>query len=105
MKDVSLFGIKVYAISPEELMIFPLMRAKQGKKTSISYINAHCVNLLEKDERYRYILNWMNLVYPDGTGVVWAGKLLELNNLKKITGILYGKSKNSKTLVPQSKRL
>ena len=86
MKNVSLFGIEVFAVTPEELMIFPLMRAKQGKKTSISYVNAYCVNLLEKDERYRYILNWMNLVYPDGIGVVWAGKFLEGKNLKKITG-------------------
>jgi len=86
LKTVSLFGIKIFDITSQELMTFPLMRAKQGIKTSISYVNAHCANLLEKDDRYRHILNWMNLVYPDGIGIVWAGKLLAGNNLKKITG-------------------
>lgn len=52
----------------------------------VSYVNAHCLNLAARDEAYRALLNSFDLVYSDGIGAVWAGRLLHGKRLHKVTG-------------------
>lgn len=49
--------------------------ARQNKTHKVTYVNAHCMVMAQKDESYRKILNRAHLVYADGISLVWAGRL------------------------------
>jgi N-acetylglucosaminyldiphosphoundecaprenol N-acetyl-beta-D-mannosaminyltransferase len=55
-------------------------------KRTIYYVNAHCYNTALAHPGYRRLLNQADLVYADGIGVVWAGRLLTGSKLVKMTG-------------------
>lgn len=83
---VQIFGIGVDSVDQKRLLQRVLEWAKQSEQKSISYVNAHCLNLAMEGEEYRQILNQMDLVYSDGIGVVWAGRFLHRKKLFKVTG-------------------
>lgn len=51
------------------------IESEVNKKTFF-YVNAHCLNLANKDLRYRRILQQATLVYPGGFGPVLASRIL-----------------------------
>ncbi|MCB0918898.1 MAG: WecB/TagA/CpsF family glycosyltransferase [Actinobacteria bacterium] len=52
--------------------------ACEPKGVSIHFANAYTIALADEDSSYRSLLNGaQSIVFPDGTPVVWAGKLLE----------------------------
>jgi len=60
--------------------------SSDNQSRTITYINAHCLNLACKNDRYRTVINQSDLVYPDGISVVWASKFLGGCQLEKVTG-------------------
>ncbi len=57
-----------------------------GAARTVLYVNAHCLNTACRDPVYHAILRRGDLVYPDGIGVVWAGRLLAGAQMQKSTG-------------------
>lgn len=53
---------------------------------TVSYVNAHCLNLAAKNLVYFQALQSFDLIYPDGIGAVWAGRWLTGQKLEKMTG-------------------
>ncbi|MBP1693788.1 MAG: glycosyltransferase [Chloroflexi bacterium] len=53
---------------------------------TIYYANANCLNLAYQDESYCQLLISADLVYADGIGPVWAGRLFGGCRLHKLTG-------------------
>lgn len=85
-EPVELLGVKVDSINKKDLLKVVVGWAGQTRKVTISYVNAHCLNIAVKDEAYRRLLNQFDLVYSDGVGVVWAGRFLKRRKLYKVTG-------------------
>lgn len=75
-KAIEFLGIKVSAITKEEMVEKILEFALTGRQKMITYLNAHCVNVSFTDFEYREILKAADLVYAGGKGVVWASRLL-----------------------------
>ncbi|MBE9609542.1 WecB/TagA/CpsF family glycosyltransferase [Chitinilyticum piscinae] len=50
--------------------------AQQAGQRRIAFVNPHCANLATHHARYRSILNRADLLLPDGSGVLLAGRLL-----------------------------
>lgn len=53
---------------------------------TLSYVNAHCLNIAITNPDYAHHLNTFSCVYADGMGAVWAGKWLHGCTLHKMTG-------------------
>jgi len=78
-------GIKICSIEPNELIQKIVELGLGNQKHSISYVNAHCMNISAQDIEYKNILNHIDLVYADGIGVVFGAKFLNLSLPCRIT--------------------
>ena len=87
---VEILGVRVDAVSLDELMAIAGCWAEQDRRRTILYVNAHCLNVAARDCAYRELLNSADLVYADGIGAVLAGRMLNVGiaaeRLTKITG-------------------
>ena len=84
--SVSVLGVRVSGIHKAGLLQLVQEWAIQGKLRTLVYVNAYCLNTACTDVQYRNILNQADLVYPDGMGVVWAGRWLNGARLEKLAG-------------------
>ena len=75
-KTIDFLGIKVNALTKDELVRKILEFSVIGRHKMITYLNAHCLNIAFKDEEYKRILNLSDVVYADGIGVVLVSKFL-----------------------------
>jgi N-acetylglucosaminyldiphosphoundecaprenol N-acetyl-beta-D-mannosaminyltransferase len=76
-------------IDQTELVEQVLDWVKQDERRTLTYANAHCLNLAAELPAYRRLLNHSDLVYVDGIGAVWAGSLLGCHALHKVTGRIW----------------
>jgi N-acetylglucosaminyldiphosphoundecaprenol N-acetyl-beta-D-mannosaminyltransferase len=86
LQAVEILGVRVFEIDQRDLIEQVLAWVRQGERRTLTYANAHCLNLAEEDASYRELLNRTDLVYVDGIGAVWAGRLLGFHGLRKVTG-------------------
>lgn len=86
MKQFELLGVRVACSDKAEILSQVIDWATSPTQRMVTYINAHCLNLAARDIQYRAILNQADLVYSDGIGVVWAGRLLGSPRMYKVTG-------------------
>lgn len=84
--QVSILNVNVGCIDKQQLLSLVSQWVTGNQSRLISYVNAHCLNVAYKNSSYRAYLNKADLIYTDGIGVVWAGRLLGNSNLHKITG-------------------
>lgn len=72
----TILGVPITACTLVEIpqVCLRLLRSK-GKKTFF-YVNAHCLNLADKDSNYKNILQKATLVYSGGFGPVLASRIL-----------------------------
>lgn len=75
IETINFLGIKIAAVTTDEIIDRILELAIYGKRKMIAYVNAHCINASFSDNEYREILKQADLVYAGGKGVVWASKL------------------------------
>lgn len=91
MSVVKILGVDVHSIDKKGLIRQVAAWVgvdTPGKDTlrTITYVNAHCLNVAQSDAAYRATLNTVDLLYSDGIGVVWAGRVLRQAHLYKVTG-------------------
>jgi N-acetylglucosaminyldiphosphoundecaprenol N-acetyl-beta-D-mannosaminyltransferase len=85
-QSVVILGVRVDAIGQADLIGQVLAWVKQGEHRTLTYVNAHCLNLAVEDSSYRELLNRTDLIYVDGIGAVWAGRMFGCRGLHKVTG-------------------
>lgn len=83
---VNILGVKVNCVTKEKLLQTITLWAQEDQKRTITYINAHCLNLAYVQTSFQSLLNQADLVYSDGIGGVWASRILKGCKLEKITG-------------------
>ena len=86
MEKLSILGVDVDSVTRADLLATVTAWARGTEPRTISYVNAHCLNLAAQDSAYRSLLNQADLVYSDGRSVVWASQLLGGPRMHKITG-------------------
>lgn len=72
---VNFLGVEVDPIETEDLYRHLMAYVRDGRHHRVMYVNAHCMRLAWHDREYRGILANADLVYADGVGVVWGGRL------------------------------
>ena len=76
MNKLDFLGIDIVNTDVAGFVEFVLEQARVRTPTSITYVNAHCINMSFKDEEYRRILGKADAVYADGQAIVWAARML-----------------------------
>jgi len=82
---INILGVYIDQVSTQETMQIIENLAMGSRKSLITYVNAHCINVARRDKVYREILNGVDLLYPDGIGIIWASAFLERKKLKRVT--------------------
>jgi len=86
INHVDILEVKVNCISKQSIIAKVKEWSLDNQSRTITYINAHCLNIAYKNEKYRSIINQSDLVYPDGISVVWSSRFLGGCRLEKVTG-------------------
>lgn len=86
VNTTQILGVEVSCLGRRALLKQVIAWARDRKRRTITYVNAHCFNIAAEDADYHTLLNQTNLVYSDGISIVWASKLLGGCPLEKITG-------------------
>ncbi len=81
----SILGLPVDVLRAPELIHRVGCLARKPGSHLVCYVNTDCVNQAVFDRRYRAILQAADLVYADGTGVVWASRLTDRPLPERIT--------------------
>lgn len=76
MKTVTILGVRIACVTTRHLLATVQTWVQQNDRRTITYVNAHCLNIAASTPAYQHVLNTADLVYPDGISVVWAGRLL-----------------------------
>lgn len=86
LPTLDIFGIKMLNITwPSALGILE-MSLKQREKTAVWFVNADCLNKAWKDDAYRKLLRDNPVVFPDGSGIMLAAKLLGKSLRENLNG-------------------
>lgn len=72
---VDLLGIPIHPVSPDGLVRTLVNWGKGPTQRRASYVNVHAMNLAASNESFRTALIQSDLVFCDGIGVKWAGRL------------------------------
>lgn len=72
----TLQGVRITSMTVGKLIESLLDAAGQPRQKLFTYVNAHCMNLANRDREYKMALDAFDVVYPDGMSIVWAGRFL-----------------------------
>ena len=86
MDTLKILGVRVDCLEKKTLLELVEEWVWQPRQRTITYVNAHCINVAYQDPVYRHILTQTDINYADGIGVVWAGRQLGGPRLTKVTG-------------------
>lgn len=89
---VTLFGHHLTSASRADMARHIVARATAGQRSTINFVNAHCVNVQQRDPQYRAALQQSDLLLPDGIGMEIAAKL---------SGLCLGDNLNGTDLFPE----
>lgn len=85
LNSVNILGIDINCISRDGILESILTWNSESKKRNIFYANAHNLNIASVNTDYFEVLNQADLVYPDGSSIVWASNLLGGCKLEKLS--------------------
>ncbi|MEP3420947.1 MAG: WecB/TagA/CpsF family glycosyltransferase [Erythrobacter sp.] len=74
--STDLFGLPLIKSNQSEIANNILARVGANKKSTVNFLNAHCVNIQRNDAEYRDALDNSDLLLPDGIGMEIAAKLV-----------------------------
>ena len=70
-----MFGVPVTNTSMSSAVEWIAERARSDEKSTLNFVNAHCLNIAAKNIAYQRVLRQSDRLYPDGSGVALAMRL------------------------------
>ncbi|MEP5937541.1 MAG: WecB/TagA/CpsF family glycosyltransferase [Erythrobacter sp.] len=86
LKTVNLFDLPLVSSSRREMAKHILARVGSMQKSTINFVNAHCINMQRNDLEYRDALRSSDLLLPDGIGIEIAAKMFGSNVGENLNG-------------------
>lgn len=71
-----IFGLPIANVTLENATNTIISAAQRNEKRHVFFVNAHCVNVAAQDKEYLQTLQSIDGIYPDGSGLALAAKLL-----------------------------
>jgi N-acetylglucosaminyldiphosphoundecaprenol N-acetyl-beta-D-mannosaminyltransferase len=72
----NIFGIKIHDLSLVDLLDLTLYVVQNNHKMVVSNVNIHALNIAYENPWFKEYLNWSNLVFCDGYGVVLGSRII-----------------------------
>ncbi len=72
----TILGIPITALTLADIPRVVVSLIESSGKKTFFYVNAHCLNLANRDQEYKKILQRASLVYSGGIGPILASKIL-----------------------------
>lgn len=86
METVNILGVEIACLDQAGLIDQALAWSQSAERRVIYYANAHVLNLVSENPKYRQYLKSADLVYADGASLVFASRLLGGASLTRLTG-------------------
>lgn len=83
---IELFGLSISNVPLRQASKDLVKSAVYNERRIVFFVNAHCVNIAEKDYEYRISLKNADVLYADGAGMRLAAKLSGLLLVDNING-------------------
>lgn len=83
-KDLTLLGLSITNVTMDEAL--SLISSTHEGVHAMHFVNAHCINVAAKDEKYRHILQKADALFADGSGIRLAGKWLGCPIVDNVNG-------------------
>lgn len=83
---IEILGVRIHCMNTAQMIELVHTWTGTARQHMIMYVNAHCLNIAQRDSAYRAILNSADLIYTDGVSVSWASRLLGGCSMQKSTG-------------------
>lgn len=83
---IKIFGLSLVNATLDEVAEAFVLRAIFGPKTIAQFINAHCVNHLNKSAEYQQAIKKADVLLPDGAGLRIAGRLCGTADIPNLNG-------------------
>lgn len=85
-RKIDLFGLELASASPEITAAHIVVRAGEGHRLTVNFVNAHCINQARGDAAYRRNLADSDLLLPDGIGVDIAARMCGAERPENLNG-------------------
>lgn len=87
MPAVSLFGVRVHAVSMGEALQHILRFVREGVPRQVVTADSSMVVMAQKDDHLRHIMNQADLVTPDSIGILWACRRHGIHMPERVSGV------------------
>ncbi|GIV16021.1 MAG: N-acetylmannosaminyltransferase [Armatimonadota bacterium] len=84
---VSLFGVRVHAVSMDEAIQHILRFVREGTPRQVVTADSSMVVMAQHDDRLRHIINQADLVTPDSIGILWACRRRGIQMPERVSGV------------------
>ncbi|MEI7431371.1 MAG: WecB/TagA/CpsF family glycosyltransferase [Betaproteobacteria bacterium] len=85
LAEVILMGVRIHRLDLEGFFSYIVRAVESGQGGMVSNVNIHAMNIAWNDPLFRRILNESDLVFVDGMGVKWGGRLIGEDLGERIT--------------------
>ncbi|MFY9173732.1 MAG: WecB/TagA/CpsF family glycosyltransferase [Peptococcia bacterium] len=87
IETVSILGIPVAKMTMAEVLDWIRIMVEQGKSRHVVTANAEIIHKANREPEFFRMINKADLITADGSGVIWAAKLLGNPLPERVTGI------------------
>ena len=84
-ENTSILGVRIDLISLDDLLRYLMLMVHGQRKTIISYVNVHAVNIAYELGWFKEYINHSQVVFCDGFGVKWAAHFLMRKEIIRLT--------------------
>jgi len=84
---VSLFGVRVHAVSMDEALQHILCFVREGIPRQVVTADSSMVVMAQHDDHLRDIINRADLVTPDSIGILWACRQRGIRMPERVSGV------------------
>ena len=88
LPSFEVIGVRIHAIESAETMelLHTWIEDRMPRSRYVATAAMHTVAAARRDESFRYVLNSADLVVPDGTPLVWAGRIKGCPMRRRVSG-------------------
>jgi exopolysaccharide biosynthesis WecB/TagA/CpsF family protein len=85
-RRVLVFGLEVTDTTLADAAAWIVNRAMMGERAEVSFLNAHCVNVMYRNRAYREALRQSHRVFADGAGIRIAARAAGVTLKENVNG-------------------
>lgn len=83
--SIAILGVRVDEVRLDDLFEYIFETIRSGRKSVISNVNVHAINIAVETTWFREFINRSQVVFCDGFGVKWAARFLYGRELQRFT--------------------